>query len=88
MRERYPTVMMSELQRGVGCVLEVRQVIAGETVTQCVVRPFHDASGSTRLLEQLPETISRRDIALVFARRQEPLAQIRLDRHKAALRRL
>src|SRR5206468_625359 len=45
MRECYPAVMVTKFQGCRGSVLEVRQMIAGEAVTQCVLRPFIDASG-------------------------------------------
>src|SRR4029453_4000529 len=57
-------------------------------MAQCVVRPFVDASGSARLIERLLKRVARRDVALVLAQRQKPLAEIWLNLHEAALRRL
>ena len=50
-RERDAAVVMAKLQRRVGSVLEMRQVIGREAVPQRVVRPFGDASGETCVLE-------------------------------------
>ena len=50
-RERYATVMVSKLQSSRRSVLEVRHVIAGEAVSQRVLRPLPDGSVGACLLE-------------------------------------
>ena len=62
----------------------MRQVIAGEAVSQRVVRPFVDASGDARCNELLVEILGR-DAAFVLAHRQQPFAQVRLHRHESFL---
>src|SRR5262245_43108342 len=77
--------MMAKLQCCIGCVLEVRQVIRRKAVSQCVVRPLTNTSGSTRLLERFTETVCRCDVARMFANWKQPLAEIRLHVHEPAL---
>jgi hypothetical protein len=61
-------------------------MIRRKAVTERVLCPVIYASGETRLLERLPKTVLRCDVAFVLAQWQEPLAQIWLHRHEAALR--
>jgi hypothetical protein len=49
--EGYPAVVVSKLQSCRGSVLEVRQMIALPSVTQCDFRLFHDSKAKARLFE-------------------------------------
>lgn len=61
---------MSKVQRCRGSVLEVRQMIRSKAVSQCIIRPFHNASSLACLIELLPE-ISRYDATGMFAQRYQ-----------------
>ena len=87
MIEDHSAVGVSHFEGERRSVFEVRQMIRGEAVSQCVVRSLDDVGCGARGLELLAEVVWR-DFAGMFTQRQQPLAQIRLYLHETLPRRL
>ena len=81
--EDHPTVGVSHFKSERGRVVEVRQVVGRERVSQRVVWPISYASGGARRVQLFGEIV-RRDFAGVFPHWQQPVAQIRLDFHESS----
>ena len=87
MIEYQSAVGVSHFERKRSGVFEVRQVIARERVTQRIVRPIVDARGVARRVQPLWKVVRRYD-AFVFAKWQQPFAEIPLYLYETASRRL
>ena len=79
-------VCVTKLQGECSGILEPRQMVAGVTVAECIVRPVGDSGSGTRRVQQF--AVVRRSYGTAELTVAQPCGEIRLDPHKPATRAL